>query len=485
MNGLKINKLNFSLIFIFFIIILWIVSYVMIVPNYKDIETKKNNVNINTLLSNINKEITNLKKIINDYSKWDDTYNFINDKNGAYIYENFRKGTSTLNDLNIDMIFYTDKSNNIIFNKYTKNINVLDKNDLMEKVIDLLKGSDNFYSIESIDKKLFFIIKLEIKKSDEEGDSNGFIYTLKNFDEAYIKNISYIFEQTKLSLVKPEKAYIETIENEYIKNIKIYSYFQNKKIYNNIGFFSENRFLFNLETINSTEVLDDGLTVTYYYNFIITILLFLFVLTSYKKQKSLLGYNEQLELEVQKRTQNLNNSIRLIEEKNKALYKLSTIDSLTNIKNRRSFFEKSKELLSKANKENKNFFVLLIDIDHFKKINDNYGHLTGDSVLQEFCLTILSIIDKEEVFGRIGGEEFCLSIFDKDEEYIFNLAEKIRKKCAENVMKINQLEIKFTISIGIGSNENKEEYIDEILQSADELLYTAKRTGRNKVIRNI
>jgi len=485
MNGLKISKLNFTLIFIFFIIILWLISYVIIIPNYKNIETKKNNVNINTVLSHFDTEITNLKNIINDYSKWDDTYNFINDKNGSYIYENFREGTSTLSDLHIDMIFYTDKSNNIIFNKYTKKMNILDKNNFMIKVIDLLKDIDNFYSIESIDKKLFIIVKLEVKKSDGQGDSNGFIYSLKIIDEGYIKNISNVFEQTKLSLIKPEKNYVNTIENKYIKRINSYSYFEDDKIYSNIGFFSKDRFLFNLEIANTVEVLDDGLRVTYYYNFIITILLALFVYSSYKKQKTLQHYNEKLELEVQKRTENLDNSIRLIEEKNKELYKLSTIDSLTNIKNRRSFFLQSKELLTKANEENKNYFVLLIDIDHFKKINDNYGHAIGDSVLQEFCLTILSIIDIDAVFGRIGGEEFCVSLFDKDEEYASSLAERIRKKCDENIMKIDNIEVKFTISIGISSNKNKEEYIDEILQNADDLLYTAKRTGRNKVIRNV
>jgi len=457
----------------------------MIIPNYKNLETKKNNVNINTILSKLNIEITNLKNTIDDYSKWDDTYNFIENKNSSYIYENFREGTATLSDLNIDMIFYTDKSSNIIFDKYTKNINILDKNNFMLKITDLLKGVDNFYSIESIDKKLFFLVKLEIKKSDELGDSNGFIYSLKIIDEEYIKNISNVFEQTKLSLIKPEKNYVHSIENKYVKSIKSHSYFEDNKIYSNIGFFSKDRFLFNLETVNTAEVLDDGLRVTYYYNFIITILLFLFIYSSYKKQKSLQNYNEELELQVQKRTENLNNSIRLVEEKNKELYKLSTMDSLTNIKNRRSFFEKSKELLSKANEENKNYFVLLIDIDYSKKINDNYGHSIGDSVLQEFCLTILSIIDIDAVFGRIGGEEFCISLFDKDEEYVFSLAEKIRKKCDENIMKINNIEVKFTISIGISSNKNKEEYIDEILQNADDLLYTAKRTGRNKVIRNV
>lgn len=286
-------------------------------------------------------------------------------------------------------------------------------------------------------------------------------------------------------MLKPEKNYVNTIENKDIKRINSYSYFEDNKIYSNIGFFSKDRFLFNLETVNTAEVLDDGLRVTYYYNLIITILLALFMYSSYIKQKTLQQYNEKLELEVQKRTENLDNSIRLIEEKNKELYKLSTIDSLTNIKNRRSFFLQSKDLLTKANEENKNYFVLLIDIDHFKKINDNYGHAIGDSVLQEFCLTILSIIDKDAVFGRIGGEEFCISLFDKDEEYVSYLAEKIRKKCDENIMKINNIEVKFTISIGISSNKNKEEYIDEILQNADDLLYTAKRTGRNKVIRNV
>ena len=127
----------------------------------------------------------------------------------------------------------------------------------------------------------------------------------------------------------------------------------------------------------------------------------------------------------------------------------------------------------------------MIDIDYFKKINDTYGHDTGDKVLIEFCNIVNEIIQKDMIFGRLGGEEFAITIFNQQESNVYELSEKIRDKCATTLIKVKDTDIKFTISMGVVFKEDKKESIDEILHKADELLYTAKESGRNRVVRAV
>ena len=125
----------------------------------------------------------------------------------------------------------------------------------------------------------------------------------------------------------------------------------------------------------------------------------------------------------------------------------------------------------------------MIDLDYFKLINDKYGHAIGDKVLIEFCFIVNSIIDDGIIFGRIGGEEFCITFFDKDIEIVENIAEKIRNNCANKQIILENNEIlNFTISMGLSCRDNFDD-IDKILQKSDELLYEAKETGRNRLIR--
>ncbi|PKN13992.1 MAG: hypothetical protein CVU67_07965, partial [Deltaproteobacteria bacterium HGW-Deltaproteobacteria-24] len=126
--------------------------------------------------------------------------------------------------------------------------------------------------------------------------------------------------------------------------------------------------------------------------------------------------------------------------------------------------------------------VIIIDIDKFKHINDTYGHAIGDKILIAFCDIVNEIIDKNTIFGRIGGEEFCLTFKNKTLDQAQAIGEKIRQKCENTVLHIDHHKIKFTISLGL-SDKKEYQHIDEILQHADELLYSAKNSGRNKMIR--
>ena len=111
------------------------------------------------------------------------------------------------------------------------------------------------------------------------------------------------------------------------------------------------------------------------------------------------------------------------------------------------------------------------------------GHAVGDIVLKEFCQIVSKVLNSVGVFGRLGGEEFCVTIFDKDDVYVDSLSEKIRIECEKNVIMSDDVKIKFTISLGISKKEKNSQHIDEILHKADELLYSAKKEGRNRVIR--
>ena len=221
----------------------------------------------------------------------------------------------------------------------------------------------------------------------------------------------------------------------------------------------------------------------YTFNFIVSIVLFLVFYFIYKNQYLIQTRNDVLNKEVTRRTRQLDKAFRKLKDKNKELYSLAHIDSLTKIRNRRSFFIESEELLNSAIKNDKNLCVLMIDLDHFKSINDKYGHSIGDKVLIEFCLIVNSIIDEKAIFGRIGGEEFCITFFNKDIESVENIAEKIRNNCANKQIILENNEIlNFTISMGLSCRDNFDN-IDKILQKSDELLYEAKKTGRNRLIR--
>jgi len=171
---------------------------------------------------------------------------------------------------------------------------------------------------------------------------------------------------------------------------------------------------------------------------------------------------------------NIKNSI-LIDEIKDMVFK----DPLTNIYNRRYFFEVAQKMFLTALRENKELSILMCDIDHFKKINDTYGHQTGDLVIQKTANILNKSVRKNDVVSRYGGEEFAILLYDCPIKFAALIAEKIRKTI-ENLEVIDDEEnkIKYTISIGIS---NKGELLEDRIKKADNMLYKAKET-RNKVV---
>ncbi len=155
----------------------------------------------------------------------------------------------------------------------------------------------------------------------------------------------------------------------------------------------------------------------------------------------------------------------------------SSTDSLTNVNNRKGFFDGLKFMYDKAVKDKKDLYFLIFDLDHFKRINDNYGHSVGDYVLKILSEIITSNIRSTDFFGRWGGDEFVLAISGVSDDISKKIGEKLLKLVSEFDFDIEE---KVTISIGL-SKLNEDETIDSLLKRADEELYKAKNSGRNKI----
>ncbi|MRX26948.1 diguanylate cyclase [Kangiella sp. HZ709] len=158
---------------------------------------------------------------------------------------------------------------------------------------------------------------------------------------------------------------------------------------------------------------------------------------------------------------------------------LATLDYLTGINNRRHFLELSKHCYKKNLRYKESFAFGLIDIDHFKEVNDTYGHHVGDVVIKEVASILKDNIRASDLAGRFGGEEFAIYIDKvdlKNTEIIFN---KLKDAVENKVIKVNGKAVKVTISIGICTQ--KLANLDEIIHEADMKLYQAKAEGRNRV----
>ncbi|HEY9190334.1 MAG TPA: GGDEF domain-containing protein [Sulfurovum sp.] len=169
-----------------------------------------------------------------------------------------------------------------------------------------------------------------------------------------------------------------------------------------------------------------------------------------------------------------------LKQQNSTLSVLASTDYLTGITNKRMFNEIFKRYFQTAQKDGLRLTLLLLDLDHFKKINDTYGHQTGDKLLILFVQTIEKILAKSDIFARIGGEEFAILLSQMDNEEAYRLAEKIRQSVEDITIDHQGRSISLTTSIGISHDQNTDTSCDDMFSRADMALYKAKNEGRNK-----
>jgi len=186
--------------------------------------------------------------------------------------------------------------------------------------------------------------------------------------------------------------------------------------------------------------------------------------------KKLIQNNEQLKLQSEE-------LIKINEE----FRKLAITDPLTGLFNRRYFERAMQEELALALRHGDKHCVLLIDIDNFKNINDTYGHLEGDRVLQKFADTLRSQLRSADILSRMGGEEFVVLCKRVHQDKALSIAEKFRKQIERMSITIGTDTLRVTASIGVAVlPKGPDDTIEEILGEADEALYLCKRSGRNR-----
>jgi len=172
--------------------------------------------------------------------------------------------------------------------------------------------------------------------------------------------------------------------------------------------------------------------------------------------------------------------VRQIKVRKKLKY-LAKTDSLTKLYNRRTLFEKGVETVEKAKNEKQSLSVILLDVDFFKSINDNYGHVIGDEVLKIIAKLGSETMRSRDLFARLGGEEFAGILPGVGCDEAKAIAERLREKVANSDFSHLNIERQITVSIGVACLEQVEPSFDDLLNAADIAMYYAKATGRNRV----
>jgi len=158
----------------------------------------------------------------------------------------------------------------------------------------------------------------------------------------------------------------------------------------------------------------------------------------------------------------------------------SQTDFLTGIANRSYVFEKGNRLLNMSKDNNQKLSTIIFDLDKFKDVNDSYGHDIGDEVIKATALQASHLMRSGDIIGRIGGEEFLILLPHTDSYKAIEIAERIRKAIANKSFRFKEVKISFSISLGVATQDNGTQHIDELIKRADEALYVAKNSGRNR-----
>ncbi len=196
------------------------------------------------------------------------------------------------------------------------------------------------------------------------------------------------------------------------------------------------------------------------------------------------NYNQAIRLQferehlVEQLEERIEHQVKLSEE----LHRLSITDSLTGAPNRHLFEEESEKAFNRFLRYNHGLSILVIDLDHFKNINDRYGHKAGDKVLQVFSQSCKSIVRSTDTFARVGGEEFCFLLEQTSRDHTLEVANRLKAMIANlEILLDNGESIQITISIGCSLVKESDSNIDDAYIRADRALYQAKENGRNRV----
>jgi diguanylate cyclase (GGDEF)-like protein len=205
---------------------------------------------------------------------------------------------------------------------------------------------------------------------------------------------------------------------------------------------------------------------------------------------------QSIEKKVDERTRQLQDKSDLLNQANKEmakeieqrklleeeLRKLATTDYLTGLFIRRQLFELGEKEISRAKRNGAPLSLMILDIDHFKSVNDTYGHAIGDEVLKCFAMTFQESLRSVDIICRFGGEEFVAILPETDTDLALDVAERLRQNVEASILSVAGAGLRYTISIGLTGLRVSDTLVNQLINRADEALYLAKNSGRNRVI---
>lgn len=196
-------------------------------------------------------------------------------------------------------------------------------------------------------------------------------------------------------------------------------------------------------------------------------------------------YTHQMETEITRRTRELRTALTEAEELKRRYQQLSVVDELTGIHNRRFFFPEAQAALANAVRHRREFSLMMVDLDRFKRINDSFGHTMGDKVLQVTAALLKGQTREGDVIARFGGEEFVLALPDTDMDGAARLAERILHSLRSLEFSTDQGTLQVTTSIGLSCLDGQEvpdqsDLLETLLRQADQALYFSKSHGRDR-----
>lgn len=170
-----------------------------------------------------------------------------------------------------------------------------------------------------------------------------------------------------------------------------------------------------------------------------------------------------------------------LEQSRQEIQTLAVTDHLTQIINRRHFFELADRELERFRRSGSPLTIVLFDIDNFKQVNDNFGHLGGDQVLQQVCKTCRSVARSYDIFARFGGEEFIFLLPGSNTQRARAFTDRLRQTVSNQAISVNGTVVSITISIGTAVTTSRGDTLDDLISRADHALYKAKNLGKNHI----
>ena len=501
----KIIKNKFS---IFWIIIILIISFNYLSFNYFiksfiNLEKQENNKVLNSLMTFIDTKFKTIKITANDYSYWDDTYEFIKDQNEKYIYENFRDTTTTLENVNLDFMIFMNLENKNIHTQLSKNIKTLNKDNFTKYIVDSITDDENI-SIAKYQNNYYYIVKSRILKSDLSGKTRGFIYVgkkiyLENFNDEFKNSIKFI------DIVSNKTN--KTLKSIFLDKVEVHFVYSEDILSNIISLQNNNKNLAMLKLDNYRDIYKQGRKQIILFNtavsIFVLILFFIFYFYIYYHKRLNIELEIRVEDEIKKQKaqeeilihqsrsaeigeminniahqwrQPLNNLSLTIqnigfkyendvltkEELNETIDKSKMIiNSMSNtIDTFRNFFEPTK---------NKNLFKVEHSIENTLEILSSTLRFYNIEVVKEI-IDDVEIYDYENEFSQV-----LLNIITNARDAL------VSNKIEKPIIKVNVSKIQNNVIVKIKDNANgiNEEIIDRIFEP----YFTTKGKGNGTGIR--